>query len=80
MIEIGLTVKDKITEFVGVVIGEVKYITGCVQFLVQPVCKKDGIKPSSEWFDDKRLTVLKKKKIVMDEKKDNGPDMAAPMK
>lgn len=76
---IGQKAKDKITGFSGVITGKVEYISGCAQFLLQPKCKKDGIKPAAEWIDEMRLSVVDKKIIVL--KTENpGSDMMAPIK
>lgn len=57
-IELGQEVKDEITGFQGIVTGEVSYITGCTQFLVQPRATTPDKKPDSEWFDHERLNVV----------------------
>jgi hypothetical protein len=52
---LGLTVQDKLTGFSGVVTGQVEYLTGCNQCLVQPKCKPDGGWVDSQWLDVDRL-------------------------
>ncbi len=79
MLKFGNEVKDKITGFKGIIIGKVEYITGCDQYLIQPKCKKDGIKPEAVWFDVDRLQVVSKKAITYGSKK-NGPCDLAPVK
>ncbi len=78
-------VKDKITGFVGIIIGHADYMTGCDQYLVQPACKvkEKGTRPEAEWFDEARLVSTKKdpkisKKDVQGKKK--GSDIPAPKK
>lgn len=54
----GDYVFDTITEFEGVVVGVVDYITGCSQALVQPKVKKEsGEWQESHWIDVDRLAV-----------------------
>ena len=65
-IELGKTAKDRITGFKGIVTGIVYYISGCHQALLTPPIDKDGKRRDGEWFDLQRLTVLKDKKIVLD--------------
>lgn len=54
---LGMTVRDKITGFKGVVTGEVNYLTGCNQVLVAPPLGGDGALRGSEWFDVQRVEV-----------------------
>lgn len=56
-IPLGSTVRDCITEIVGVVTGRADYITGCDQYLVQTPTDKDGKKGEAYWLDDQRLIV-----------------------
>lgn len=56
-LQLGCTVKDKITGFEGVVTGIVDYLSGCNQALVVPKVDKDGKLRDAHWFDVQRLTV-----------------------
>lgn len=81
MIEFGNEVKDKITGFKGVITGRCEYITGCVQCLVQPKCKKDGTRVEPVWFDEPRLVILKRSTITLEGKEEKpGFDMEAQLK
>ena len=53
--ELGSTVKDRITGFEGVVTGVCNYLTGCAQALVAPKIGADGSHKDSVWFDVQRL-------------------------
>lgn len=82
MFEFGDVVKDIITKTEGIITGHASYVTGCDQFLVQPVDKKNKLaKPEPSWIDENRL-----KKIGIDRdtrgiiKEDNGSDLQAPTK
>lgn len=81
---LGKTMKDVITGFQGVVTGSCRYITGCDQYLLQPVNKanKHDDKKSAEWFDENRLKVVKgKKRVVIKSTGDKtGPCEPAPRK
>jgi len=81
-LKLGITVKDKITDFEGIIVGHADYITGCDTYLVQPKCEKSGIKPTGEWIDEDRLIVIGKsivEKITVTGKA-NGADIEAPKK
>jgi hypothetical protein len=76
-LDLGHTVKDKLTNFKGLITGHARYITGCDQYLV---CER---KPNghSKWVDAHRLKLVKKKRVVL---KNNtgkdGADLPAPIK
>ena len=83
--EMGVHVKDAITEFKGHVTGRAQYVTGCNQYLVQPKCDKDKRKyPAAEWFDENRLSETTTGKIVLPGKvkttRDRGACGIAPVK
>jgi hypothetical protein len=75
--ELGEKVSDVITGFTGIITGAAKYITGCNQYCIQPIDKKDKTKKLDiNWFDENRLKSLPGKKIVIQEDKnkfDGGP-------
>lgn len=60
---LGATYTDKISNFEGVAVGHVRYLTGCNQTLLQPRGKK-GSKTDAEWFDDSRLVKVDKHDVV----------------
>ena len=79
--EFGVTVRDVVTGVSGVNTGFCSYITGCNQYLVQPVCKKDKTKkPDPLWIDEDRLEEVKAKKVILKKKEHPGCDLAAPVK
>lgn len=59
MIEFGSKVQDIVSGITGVVTAKIEYITGCIQYGVQPPADKDGKLPDSYWIDEIRLKVLK---------------------
>lgn len=68
-IKLGSEVKDKVTNFAGIVLARCEYATGCDQYLVQPINppQETGKLPESHWFDDARLSVFKNKPIDIQE-------------
>lgn len=78
MIQLGQTVKDKITGFSGIVTGRVEYLTGCNQLLVAPPVKDDGAFRDSQWFDEQRCDVLNATPIALHNGETPGFDAPAP--
>lgn len=74
---LGLTVKDRITGFTGVVTGYVEYLTGCNQCLLVPPMH-EGKRMEAEWFDVQRLEDTGAERIVLDNGTTPGCDRAAP--
>lgn len=58
-IPLGAEVKDKITGFIGIVVGRTEWATGCRRYAVQSTKLKDGIPTEPQWIDEVMLTVLK---------------------
>lgn len=56
-LNLGDRARDRITGFVGVVVGNVTYISGCDQVLLAPPVK-DGDFKRSEWFDVDRCELV----------------------
>ena len=47
----GYRVKDRVTGFTGLAMGEIFYLSGCVQILVAPPVGPDGKLPEAQWMD-----------------------------
>lgn len=75
---LGWTVKDCVTGFAGVVVGQVRYISGCNQCLVAPKAADDGVFRESQWFDEQRLDSLPAERIVLNNGATPGADRSAP--
>lgn len=76
---LGLTVRDRITGFQGVVTGFVEYLTGCNQALVLPPIAADGAFRDSVWFDAQRLEqVPGTSRVTLDNGSTPGFDRPAP--
>jgi len=56
-VRLGGKATDKLTGFSGTVIARIEYITGCVQYQIQPYGTIAGKPIESLWFDDTRLGV-----------------------
>jgi len=65
MIQLGVTIRDRVTKFQGIVIGRVAYLTGCAQLLVQPVVNGKGEWAESRWIDEPRAEVMDTKPITI---------------
>ena len=84
--EFGVWVKDQITGFTGVVTGFVRYISGCDQYVVQPVVDPDGKFVDGHWFDEARLLPYGLTKIVLEDpqaaasSREKGADGPAPLR
>ncbi len=55
MLELGMKVKDRLSEFTGTVTGRTEYLYGCKQILITPGEIKDGKPVDSAWFDEDRF-------------------------
>ncbi len=81
MIKLGTTYHDKITGYIGTAVGITKYLTGCVQVLLEGKYIESKNEIASFWFDESRLkAVLQKKaiKVKVNKKKPAGPQKTPP--
>jgi hypothetical protein len=74
---LGKKGKDVITGFEGVIIGKVKYLTGCNQYLLSGP-SLNGKVGESNWFDTDRVEILDGDAVVL-LRTYNGSDMPAPI-
>jgi hypothetical protein len=58
IIQLGQTVKDKLTGFTGLVTGRCEYISGCHQILIQPPVKGENEFVEPHWLDEERVETL----------------------
>lgn len=66
-IELGDKAQDKITGFVGIVMGHTKWIHGCDRFTLQPLgLDKDGKPIEMRTFDEAQLSIVEKHAYVGD--------------
>jgi len=65
-IQLGSKVKDVITGFTGIVMADVKYLTGCHHYAVCPdKLTKEGKMQEWEWLDSKRFIKISDKVITL---------------
>ena len=60
MVKLGDRIQDTVSGATGVCIGRAEYLYGCVQVLCAPEETKDGAPRDSYWYDEDRVTVVKK--------------------
>ena len=59
MIELGSTVRDKITGFEGIATSRAEFLYGCVRYGIEPVDLDKENKPMEpQFFDEQRIEVL----------------------
>jgi len=62
---LGYEVKDKVSDFKGVVVSVSFDLYGCIQALVRPITLDNNNKiQSGSWLDISRLSVLTKKPLM----------------
>jgi hypothetical protein len=57
---LGKKAKDKVTGFEGIITSKHIYLTGCIQYGIQPQIDKDGKVPDKEFFDEGRIEIVGK--------------------
>ena len=71
--ELGVTAKDIITGFTGIVSARTQYQTGCCTYgLASRKLSTDGKPVDWEWFDEVRLEIVDAKPIKLGEEVDPG--------
>ncbi len=64
---LGDKVKDIVTGFEGVIIGEFRWLNGCVRFGVQSQkLTKEGLPRESQTFDEQQLRLVKAGEVVVE--------------
>ena len=77
---LGVELKDKVTNFSGICLGITKYDTGCIHYGLCP--KKVGTDNKIQWiwFDEIRIDLVKKKAVVLNMREAlSGPKENPPM-
>lgn len=79
---LGVAYRDVISNFEGVAVGHVVYLTGCNQTLLQPKGTDPSKRPSAEWYDDQRLQRVDESEapIALDNGDTPGCDAPAPLR
>ena len=73
MVELGDSVKDKVTGFRGVAVARYIFLNGCDRYSVQPGVKKDGTLPEAQTFDEPQLGVIRSRAAKTGNRKTGGP-------
>lgn len=80
----GLTGKDIITGFTGVITGASSYISGCDQLLLAPRADEKGDVKDGQWYDSSRVQIMPEYlRVELPEslvKEAPGPDKEAPVR
>ena len=71
--EFGVTVKDVVTGFTGVVTAFCVYETGLDQYLIEPPVDKDGKPVDSRWVAEDRLEQTSADRIIFGKQRDKKP-------
>lgn len=53
--ELGVRLRDKVSEVEGICIGRIEYLNGCVQYAIKPKVTKDGKVHEAEWIDSQQI-------------------------
>lgn len=65
--DLGVEVTDRVTGFLGRIVGRAQHLSGCNTYGVQPPLGKDGTLQQPVWFDEPRLVRTKDNKpLVLD--------------
>lgn len=75
---LGEKVQDKVTGFIGRIVGISFWLNGCVQCGVKATVDKDGKIREAEWFDDQQLALVSSNERQGAQKKTGGPQSDAP--
>lgn len=77
-IELGDTVRHRISGFTGTAIGRTIWISGCDRITVQPKVDKQGKMQENSSFDEPEMDIIKKaKRKVPSPRKTGGPHSVA---
>lgn len=57
-VELGDKVKDKVTGFEGIVIGQSQWLNKSSTSGVQSTTLENGVPVATQWFDDPRLEII----------------------
>ena len=73
MLKLGSEVKDKITQFSGVVVARDEWFNGCVRYGVQSKELHDGKPVAVQWLDEAQLTLTAEPMEIQSSKRRGGP-------
>lgn len=76
-VELGDTVRDRVTGFEGTATSRVEYLTGCIQFGVLPKVGADSKYPDVIYIDEQRIEIVGKNPRIS-ARPTGGPQTDAP--
>lgn len=81
-IKLGMTARDIITGFSGIVTAHATYLTGCDQYCLKPRdLDKEGVMKKGVWFDVEQIEVTNNSMLKINARPTGGPRMdCAPSK
>jgi len=70
---LGSKVRDRVTGYTGIVIGQTSWLYGCRRYTVQSQEMKDGKPVDAMSFDEDALETIEESKVVNPVKDTGGP-------
>lgn len=80
MVNVGDRVRDKVTGFVGIVIGKTTWLNGCNRLGVQPTVLHEGKPIDAVWFDEPQLELVEAEAVSPGPRSTGGPISAPKQK
>lgn len=79
MLEFGDKVRDKVTEFEGIIVGKAQYSNGCNKYAVQGAKMKEDGRPSGwEWIDAQQVELVEAGVVTFGDVEPGGGPMQTP--
>jgi hypothetical protein len=74
---LGNKLEDIVTGVIGICVGRIEYLNGCLQYCIKQPVGKDGKVIEGNWIDENQLKLLKGG-IKVEQKDGGGPSPDAP--
>ena len=72
-VSLGDRAKDRVSGFVGIVIGRTEWLNGCTTVGLKPPIDKDGKNQDAQWFDEPQLELIEQGVIARGSVLTGGP-------
>ena len=56
--DLGACVKDRVTDFEGIITSRIEYLNGCLQYCVEPKLDKEGKMRKHQYVDEGQLEFI----------------------
>ena len=77
--EFGDKVKDKCSDFVGIILGKAQYANGCEKYAIQATkLKEDGTTTNWEWIDAQQVELVEADVVDFGNSEPTGGPMPTP--